>query len=78
MNFSVFLGIKRKMKLTYDRLWILLKDLSLKKKDLMEKTGLSSATIAKLTKGENVNTDVLLKICEALDCQLDSIVSISK
>lgn len=66
------------MKLTYDRLWILLKDLSLKKKDLMEKTGLSSATIAKLTKGENVNTDVLLKICEALDCQLDSIVSISK
>ena len=41
-------------------------------------TGISSASIAKLGKGENVTTDILLRICEALDCDLPDIVEIVK
>ena len=50
------------MALSYNKLWKLLIDKNLKKSELHELTGLSPSTIAKLTKGENVNTDVLEKI----------------
>ena len=58
------------MRISYNRLWKLLIDKNLKKKDLMERCGISSASVAKLTKGDNITTDVLLRICKGLDCDL--------
>lgn len=60
--------------LSYNRLWKLLIDRGMTKQDLRKVTGLSSASIAKLGKGQNVNTDVLIRICNALDCDLNDIV----
>lgn len=58
------------MALSYNKLWKLLIDKNLKKSDLHELIGLSQSTIAKLTRGENVNTDVLEKICNVLNCEI--------
>lgn len=44
------------------------------KSDLREKSGISVSSVAKLGKGENITTDVLIKICEALDCRLEDIM----
>ena len=44
------------------------------RKDLQELAGISAASIAKLGKGTNITTDVLLKICEAMDCKLEDIL----
>ena len=57
---------------------MLLLQKDMKKKDLEEQAGLSSATIAKLTKGETVTTEVLERICRALDCDIADIVEIKK
>ena len=46
----------------------------MQKKDLQESAGISSTSIAKLGKGENSTTDILLKICDALDCDLNDIM----
>ena len=54
------------MKISYKKLWKLLIDRDMKKKQLAEAAGISSASIAKLGRNENVNTDILLKICIAL------------
>ena len=62
------------MSLNYNKLWKLLIDRNLKKNDLHLITGLSQSTIAKLSKGENVNTDVLERICKALHCEIGDIV----
>ena len=62
------------MEVSYKKLWKLLIDKDMKKKDLIEATGLSSFTVAKLTKGENVTTDVLLRICSALGCNIGDIM----
>ncbi|MBK2403514.1 XRE family transcriptional regulator [Erysipelothrix sp. strain 2 (EsS2-7-Brazil)] len=62
------------MSLSYNRLWKLLIDRGMTKQDLRKTTGLSSASIAKLGKGQNVNTDVLIRICSALNCNLHDIV----
>ena len=64
------------MALTYNKLWKLLIDKGMNKTDLREATGLGQATIAKLSKGENVTTDVLERICKALDCEIADIVEI--
>lgn len=48
----------------------------MKKKDLAELSGISSASIAKLGRNENVNTDILLKICVALKCDISDIMEI--
>ena len=66
------------MKLTYKKLWKLLIDKGLNKTNLKEITGLSQSTIAKLTNSENVNTDVLVKICEKLNCDIGDIVEIER
>lgn len=66
------------MALSYNKLWKLLIDKDLKKSELHELTGLSQSTIAKLTRGENVNTDVLEKICRALNCEISDIVERKK
>ncbi len=49
-------------------------DKNMYRKDLQELAGISAASIAKLGKGGNITTDVLLKICEALDCNLEEII----
>lgn len=66
------------MALSYNRLWKLLIDKNLNKTDLHNITGLSQSTIAKLTKGENVNTDVLERICKVLHCNIEDIVEFKK
>lgn len=62
------------MKIIYNRLWKLLIDKNMNKADLQNAAKISSSTIAKLGKGENVTTEVLIKICEALDCKLEDIM----
>jgi len=62
------------MRISYNKLWKLLIDKNMNKNDLKELAGISSASIAKLGKGENITTDVLLKICEALNCRLEDIM----
>lgn len=64
------------MPFDYKKLWMLLLQKDMKKKDLEEQAGLSSATIAKLTKGETVTTEVLEKICRALDCDVEDIMEL--
>lgn len=62
------------MRISYNRLWKLLIDRDMNRNDLKEVTGISTASIAKLGKGENITTDVLLKICNAMNCHLEDIV----
>ena len=62
------------MRISYNKLWKLLIDKGMNKKDLRLAAGISSASVAKLGKCENVTTDVLLKICETLNVHLDDIM----
>jgi DNA-binding Xre family transcriptional regulator len=52
-------------------------DKKMNKQDLKRVTGISTASIAKLGKGENITTDVLVKICKALSCELNDIMELS-
>ena len=61
------------MRISYNKLWKMLIDKNMKKNDLKEKAGISSASLAKLGKGENITTDVLLRICNVLDCRIEDI-----
>jgi DNA-binding Xre family transcriptional regulator len=60
--------------ISYKKLWHLLLDKDLKKKDLITLAGVSSYTISKLNRGDNVTTDVLQRICKGLDCGLSDIM----
>lgn len=62
------------MKTSFNKLWKLLIDRGMNKTDLRNITGLSQATIAKLSKGENVNIEVVLRICQALNCKIEDIL----
>ena len=62
------------MAIIYNKLWKLLIDRNLKKKDLQQMSGVSSASITKLGRNENVNTDILAKICTALKCDVSDIM----
>ena len=62
------------MRISYNKLWKLLIDKNMKKSDLKEKAGISSASLAKLGKGENITTDVLIRICESMNCRLEDIL----
>ena len=62
------------MRISYNKLWKMLIDKEMQKRDLQELAGISSASIAKLGKGENITTDILLKICKVLDCDLNDIM----
>lgn len=64
------------MKISYKKLWKLLIDKDMLKKDLAEKAGISTTSIAKLGKNENVNTDIILKICNALNCDISDIMEL--
>ena len=62
------------MPLTFKPLWRLLIDRDMTKEDLRVATGLSAATIAKMGKNGNVTTDVLDRVCSALDCDIKDIL----
>lgn len=64
------------MKISYKKLWHLLIDRGLNKQDLRRMTGISTASIAKLGKGENITTDILVKICESLECDITEIMEL--
>lgn len=66
------------MAVSYNGLWKSLIDKNLQKKDLTEELNISSATIAKMGKGEQVSMDVLERICTYLDCNIGDIMSFEK
>lgn len=61
---------------SYKKLWKLLIDKELSKKELAEKAGLSTYTLTKMNKGDSVKSDTLVKICKALNCTFDDIMEI--
>ena len=62
------------MRISYNKLWKMLIDKNMKKSDLKEQAGISSASLAKLGRGDNITTDVLLKICETMKCRIEDIL----
>lgn len=64
------------MAVSYKKLWKLLIDKDMKKKDLCAKAGISSASVTKMGKNGHVTTEVLVKICSALSCTMDDIMEI--
>ena len=64
------------MKVSYKKIWKLLIDKDMKKKDLCVKAGISPASVTKMGRNGHVTTEILQKICIALDCQIGDIVEI--
>ena len=64
------------MKVNYNRLWKLLIDKGMSKTQLREQTGVTTNTIAKMGKNENVSTEVICRICKALNCQITDIMEL--
>lgn len=64
------------MSISYKKLWKLLIDKDMNKTDLRLETGASSATIARLTRGESVSMDFLMRICDTLNCNVGDIMDI--
>lgn len=64
------------MHISYDKLWHILLDRHMTREFLRKECGISSNTIAKLGKGQNVTTDVLVKICAYLNCELSEIMEL--
>lgn len=66
------------MAVSYKKLWKLLIDKDMKKKDLRQATGMSTTSLAKLSKNENINTEILVKICKVLECDIGNIMEITE
>lgn len=66
------------MRFSYNKLWKMLIDKNMNKQDLKKICGISSASVAKLGKGDNITTDVLLRICTALECDVSEIMEVVK
>ena len=64
------------MAVSYKKLWKLLIDKDMKKKDLRLATGMTTTALAKLGKNEHVNTEILAKICKVLDCNIEDIMEL--
>lgn len=64
------------MAISYKKLWKLLIDKDMKKKDLRIATGITTTALAKLGKNEHVNTEILAKICKVLECNIEDIIEI--
>ena len=62
------------MAVCYNKLWKLLIDKNMNKTDLRLAAGITTTALAKLGKNENVNTEVLAKICKTLDCKIEDIM----
>ena len=73
---NMFEKMEAYMKISYKKLWKLLIDKDMMKKDLAESAQISTASIAKLGRNENVNTDILLRICQALECDIADIMEV--
>lgn len=66
------------MAVSYNKLWKKLIDLEMSRSELRVKAGISTRQLAKLGKNENVTTDVLVKVCKALDCNVAEIMDITE
>ena len=66
------------MAVSYKKLWKVLIDRDMTKTQLRKESGISTGALAKLGKNENVNTEVLVKICQALGCNIDEIMDVVK
>lgn len=66
------------MTISYNGLWKILIDKNLQRKDLKEALKISSSTFAKMSRGETVSMDVLMRLCEYLDCNIGDVVSFIK
>lgn len=66
------------MAVSYNGLWKLLIDKNMKKMDLVEKVGISSSTLAKMSKGEPVSMSILEKLCDRLDCDFGDLINYEK
>ena len=64
------------MNITYDKLWKIMIDKKINKTQLCEKAGITTNAMAKLGKNETVQVEILAKICNVLDCNLDDIIEI--
>lgn len=64
------------MEVSYKKLWKMLIDKDMKKKDLQAATGISWASVTKLSKGETVSMEVLMKVCKALNCDIGDIMEL--
>lgn len=64
------------MEVSYKKLWKILIDKDMKKKDLQALAGISWATVTKLSKGESVSLEVLIKVCKALNCDIGDIMEL--
>jgi DNA-binding Xre family transcriptional regulator len=64
------------MSVSYKRLWKLLIDKDMKKKDLMAAAHISATSMAKLTRGQNIQTDILVRVCNTLGCDFADIMEI--
>lgn len=64
------------MSVSYKKLWKLLIDKDMKKKDLCAKAGISPTSVTKMGKGGHVTTEVLMKICAALECGVEDIMEV--
>lgn len=66
------------MRISYNKLWKMLIDKEMNKNDLEKASDINTSSIAKLGKGANITTDVLLKICQTMDCKLEDIMETIK
>lgn len=64
------------MEVSYKKLWKILIDKDMKKKDLQAEAGISWASVTKLSKGENVSMEVLMKVCKTLNCDIGDIMEL--
>lgn len=64
------------MEVSYKKLWKILIDKEMKKKDLQVAAGISWASVTKLSKGETVSMEVLIKVCKALECNIGDIMDL--
>lgn len=64
------------MEVSYKKLWKLLIDKDMKKKDLQAQAGISWTSVTKLSKGETVSMEVLMKVCKALECNIGDIMDL--
>jgi DNA-binding Xre family transcriptional regulator len=64
------------MKISYKKLWKMLIDRDMTRRDLRRITGISTTSVAKMGKGENVQTDILLRICKAMQCDITEIMEL--
>lgn len=65
-----------RLKMSYKPLWKMLVDKDMRKQDLRQAAKISATTMARLNSGDNVTTDVLLRICQVLECQIEEVCEV--